>query len=179
MDSTVKAFKEAIKDWLKKNNQPEVSIDFCTDFAFDDELNTLYIGVEEYAYMDACFQEYIAEHGCDWEGIPGPVLAFLHELGHAHTIKDFNFEQRAFCQFSKSLIDVRDDLDEKEAIFAYWEVPDEWAANEWAIKFINENVDAVNDLVVAYATAWNDMVNAIDVFTIAKTFEEVYERSIA
>lgn len=171
MDGNVKAFQEALQNWLHKNEMPEVQIDFCTDFAFDDETHTIYVGVQQYENVDEFYEEFLDINGCEWGNIPGPVLAFLHELGHANTLKHFNIEQLAFFQFAKKMIDQND---EKKAMFDYWEVPDEWAANDWAIHFINEHIDAVQELIAAYADAWNKLVEAVDVFSIAKSFEEVY-----
>ena len=175
MDSTEKAFRDGIQNWLQKYNMPKINLDFSQDFAFDFKSDTLYIGVEAFEDVDEYFNEYLEKHGFEWENVPAPVLAFLHELGHANTIHDFNDSQIVFFDFCKQLANQQDD--EKEAMFAYWDVPDEYAANRWLIDFSEENIDAMMELVQVYSEKWNDMVKTIDVSSIAISLQEVYERS--
>lgn len=174
MENAVTEFKATIRAWLDKYQMPQFDIGFCEDdFCFDDDNKVLYFGTTHSPDIEEWFAEYLSENGCNWEGIQGPVLSFLHELGHANTMKEFNMQQLGFCLFTKNLIGQQDDLDEKEASFAYWDVPDEWAANEWAINFINEHIDAVVEFTDILADVWEKLIASVDIHSITHHFAEL------
>lgn len=66
------------------------------------------------------------------------VLSFLHEIGHYFTIDDYD---DAFDEKANLVIDFDADSDEEivEKNRAYWELPVEKAATDWAIDFYNSH----------------------------------------
>lgn len=162
-------FKLGIIKWLCKNNFCNIDIDFEYDFGYavDDDMgiHCINIGVEANNAVGNYFEQFLYEYGCDYVGIPYPILAFIHELGHVSTLQNFS-------QFDLKLFELAKQFSHGESdhdwYFRYWEMPDEFEANMWAIDFINNHIDAVEELCAYFAHAWEEMRATIDVFSLVK-----------
>ena len=81
-------------------------------------------------YLDGFMRHLHIKHGCTfYNKIHPQVWAMLHELGHHYTCRHVK-QSSPFLRIMISLMD-----DEKIAETAYFGLPDEWAATEWAIKY--------------------------------------------
>lgn len=140
-----------LTDWLKNNGCEEIKIHFNPDgFFYNIETKEIALAIETDPETDEYFIDFLEEKGCDVVNyVPTPVLAFLHELGHYHTIYDYEQMELMFYNFIKEAIGADDHMSEREKAFAYWESPDELDANMWAINFMmdTENTEALNELI--------------------------------
>ena len=142
---------EKLQNWLKQNGYDEIKVHLDENgFFFDIIAKDIGLGIYAEEDTDAYFAEFLRNNGCEYvDYVPAPVLAFLHELGHYHTIYDFEEAELIFYAFIKEAIDADNHMTEKEKAFAYWESPDELDANIWEIKYImnDDNADAIGDLI--------------------------------
>jgi len=136
--NTITTFRIDIIKWLAKNNISNIDIQIADQFAYNPEERTIYFGVYDDKETGLEFAQYIYEYGCEYVDIWYPILAFLHEVGHVRTLDNFDEKDRFYYQIIKSF---------KTTNFDYWNVPDEFAANMFVIDFINNNVDALNELI--------------------------------
>ena len=119
-----------VEDWLRRVGLKNTKVKFGDYSQYDGENDIITIGTVPQRATAAYFQDFLQEFfGLD-NGIkdyPGIILAFLHEVGHAKTLHDFPDEELLCYQWLKEgAQDYR----------AYWCVPDEFAANEWAVGFL-------------------------------------------
>ena len=165
--NTVNTFKSDMINWLCEIGLSNIEIDFEEDFgyAFDPDTgrHCINFGVVDYAETGKWFEQFCYEYGCDFVGIPAPVMSFLHECGHAFTLASFSDQELWLCEFSKAFDHGESDYD---WMIRYWEFPDEFAANVWTINFINEHIDLVEKLVNVCMRDWTNLVNEVDVFTL-------------
>lgn len=155
-------FETAIQDWFNKNGFGDCQIDYNDVFAYNYERHIVYIGIIEYEDMKPWLEQFLYEYGLDYVGILMPALCLLHELGHHKTNHYFSKAEIFECAFIKALTE-----DERESnienMFQYWEIADEFAANMWAIDFINEHIETVEELCQIYIKYWNDFINESEV----------------
>lgn len=128
---------KAIEQWLVENGfvgcQNEENDVFCFDSASD----TLYWSFESpNEYTVKSYEQFLYEYGCDYY-CGWWVSAFLHELGHFMTVWNFSEIESLLLQLTKVGMGPEE----------YWLTPDEWAANVWAINFVNEHPDALDGLI--------------------------------
>ena len=158
--SAKQEFLTAVKEWLSQNNFSNAEVDIKDDFFYDITTQTINIGIYQYEDADEWFEEFLVENGCNYVGILAPVLSFLHELGHYNTIDKFSEFELMFHYMLKE-DPVKDEMDPKEWIFTYWCIPDEFAANEWEVKYINSHIEQVECLGEIFMTYWNEMVEEV------------------
>lgn len=90
------------------------------------------------------------------------VLTFLHEVGHFYTIEDFDdeYEETARAKVSLAVdldVDTFEEIVEKN--FAYWELPIEKAATDWAIDFYNDHEEELKNFYIRLITAIHEFYN--------------------
>lgn len=165
----VNTFKSNMINWLCEIGLPNIEIDFEEDFgyAFDPDTgrHCINFGVVDYAETGKWFEQFCYEYGCDFVGIPAPVMSFLHECGHAFTLASFSDQELWLCEFSKAFNHGESD---QEWLNKYWEIPDEFAANIWAINFINNHIEAVEELCSIYIKDWPAIFEEITIEELVK-----------
>ncbi len=152
--TAVQKFIDDITDWLNKNGFAKLNISFGEDFAYvllDDEKLGIQIGVQAYPEVGRYFEQFLYEYGMEYTGIYDPVLCLLHELGHNQTLNYFDGKEQLLCELAKQFCHSENEHDWYNE---YWETPDEFAANVWAINFINNHIEAVEELCCIYAIDW-------------------------
>jgi len=152
--TAVETFKNDIQNWLHKNGFNDLMLGFAKDFAyalFENNKTGIVIGVKGYPEIGRYFEQFLYEYGLEYSGILDPVLCFCHELGHHITFKFFTKEEKALFELSKQFDHGESD---QEWLNKYWEIPDEFAANIWAINFINNHIEAVEELCSIYIKDW-------------------------
>ena len=164
--NAITKFKADLQDWLVKNGFEKLDFAWALDFGYGVDSHEIHIGVQAFPEISAWFEEFLIENGCLYEDIIDPVKCFLHELGHHMTNYKFTDEQLVICSWLKTYDEGVEELNEKDFLYHYWQVPDEMSANMWAIDFINEHIDAVCDLIDIYCEDWNNIVNEYDVFEL-------------
>ena len=162
-------FKSGIIAWLCKNGFANIEVDFEYDFGYavDDYkgIHCLNIGVEANDNAGNYFEQFLYEYGCEYVGIPYPILALIHELGHVTTISNFSPTEMNLFYLAKQFDHGES---EHDWYFRYWEMPDEFAATMWAVDFINNHIDAVEELCNFFIPTWIEMCETIDVFSLVK-----------
>lgn len=161
--TALEKFKVDMANWIYKNGFDEIGLCFGQDFAYvllEDGRFGIQIGTEGYPEVGRYFEQFLYEYGLEYMGIYDPVLAFLHELGHAQTLNYFSDLELKFFELAKESIDSESEYDR---FVHYWSLPDEFAANMWAINFINEHKDAVDKLCQIYWENWNEAVEELEV----------------
>ena len=148
------SFKSEVVQWLCDNGFSSLGVemdsDFCystgedTDFNYVEEC-VINVGTDRFDEIDKWFEQFLYEYGLEWMDL-GRVLPFIHELGHHNTIYSFSNSERLAMYYSKFDIFFDEDVTMEE-MFKYWEMPDEFAANVWAVNFINKNISEVERLV--------------------------------
>ena len=148
------SFKSEVVQWLCDNGfsslDVELDSDFCYSTGEDTDFNyvgecVIKVGTDRFDEIDKWFEQFLYEYGLEWMDL-GRVLPFIHELGHHNTIYNFSNFERLAMYYSKFRI-FSDEEVTIEEMFKYWETPDEFAANVWAVNFINENISEVERLV--------------------------------
>ena len=153
--TAVEKFKTDLTNWVNKNGFEDVNLCLGEDFEcviFDDDSFGVQVGVQAYPEVSRYFEQFLYEYGLDYVGIYDPVLCFIHELGHSQTIQYFNAQEQLLCELAKQF---NHSTNEQDWYNEYWEIPDEFAANIWAIKFINGHIEAVKELCDIYTNDWS------------------------
>ena len=148
--------EKAITKWFKDYGFDDVAIESCDRYSYDLVDHVIHVDDEEYDdELFVWFEQFMYEYGMKMKDIPGPVLAFLHELGHYATIDQFSEFNLIACQLTKfEYGHTYEDMCE------YWCVPDEFAACMWALDFINSYPEAVIDLIYAWIYPSNSLMEA-------------------
>lgn len=136
-------FEENVKAWLDKNGFSELDVIDDDEFLYDVENQVIYLGIVSTS-EGSWFEQFMYEYGLNYIGIVPEVLAFIHELGHHCTINSFNNDDLVQDSRAKSVVEFISYSYNRMSV--YWELPTEFAANIWAINFINTHFDAVQEL---------------------------------
>ena len=136
-------FESALTKWLRKNGI-DCGIEISDKFAYNMEKNTFLIPVERNKEVGLLCEQFFYEYGADYVGYGFFVLGLLHEIGHYFTVSCFDEIDLLLCKMNKEFFLGGESIYERA--FNYWEVPDEFSANVWAINFINYHTAAVDEL---------------------------------
>lgn len=80
------------------------------------------------------------------------LWSFLHEVGHIETINTLDDDELYFSKTQKKNKNITNEV--------YYELPDEFAATEWAANYMRENTEKV-------AKFWNEVQSVImDIYKI-------------
>ena len=80
------------------------------------------------------------------------LWSFLHEVGHVETINTLDDDELYFSKTQKKNENITNEV--------YYELPDEFAATEWAANYMRENTEKV-------AKFWNEVQSVImDIYKI-------------
>lgn len=148
-------FEIAMRNWLKENGFTS-DIAFRDDFAYDRIDDIIYIGTVGYSTIGRWFEQFLYEYGLEYTGIFDPVLALIHEIGHSQTLQNYNDYELTCYKIAKEFID--EPMEDQEGMNKYWLIEDEFVANLWAINYINNNTEAVEELCNIYIKYWNEYV---------------------
>ena len=137
--------RRKLKGWLYRYLTP-VNVEYGDDFCY--KLSTQTVIVSEnlpdsiYFYLDFCKKRGLKKEVDPW------VLCLLHEIGHDQTLLFINSVSCLFDsllgKFAES--DSYTMLGVRIKMFIYFRLPAEKAATDWAIDFINNNLDKVKEL---------------------------------
>lgn len=129
--------KKDIEKWLI-NNGFQVRIAQDTEYSYNFYEKIIYIGGDTVKTTAELFKHCLKQLGClRVQEFNIHTLAFLHELGHYNTVSSFKNEELIFFATIKEIIATLHNDDEKTANLKYWNIPDELAANNWVVDFIN------------------------------------------
>ena len=138
-------FNRELAEWFGAHGVPWVNFVEGTEFQFYHELNNIvqWGFFEQQETMEQHFTQFFHEYGCVWTDNTF-ILSLLHEVGHYFTLSNFSKEEREQIEIEKEKIDTeRNTIDRN---YRYFELPTEFSASWWAIQFINNHLDWMEDL---------------------------------
>ena len=138
---------EALNDWLKKYNF-DVCVDYMgSNFQWEWDENLIIYSFLASENTVKVWNEFLDELGCNYI-IDQFFSAFLHEVGHSITYWDFEEDELDEYFDDVAWIQESDESSFSEgSLRTYFNLPVEIAATRWAVRFINDNADAVRELV--------------------------------
>lgn len=129
-------FNKALSLWFNSHDIPNLEFVEGEDFCFYVSENTVQWGMFDTPKVDNHFQQFFYEYGLKSEYNHPFFISLIHEVGHAMTMPAFSREEKdndiAAKENNKSESSIETD-------YWYWELPTEFAANMWAINWINNN----------------------------------------
>lgn len=125
--------------WLEAN-EFEVDTEVGLDFAYYYAQSKIVYSLVSTEKTDRLFMEFAKANGLEVDcGIF--LLSFFHELGHHETIEELDEKIENKCTKVKATL-----TDSEEDCKKYFALADEIIATEWAINYINNNVDSIREL---------------------------------
>ena len=140
-------FEVEVKSWLDRNGFCELDVVDDDVFMYDIDERLIHFGVVSTS-ESVWFEQFEYEYGMEYCGIIPEILAFLHEIGHDCTIKNFTTDERKDDTFAKFILGMNEDYYSR--MMQYWELPMEFSANMWVVDFINNHINAVEELCSIY-----------------------------
>lgn len=140
-----------------KNNGFELSAKLGTDFAYFYDKSEITYSLVNSERMNKLFKNYAYELGLGYD-CGDFLLAFFHEIGHDQTMEDLDDDLEEECSLiKKTLSDTDKDANK------YFRLYDERVATEWAIDYINNNKQKIQNFVYELAPAITDFLKINEV----------------
>ena len=105
-----------------------------TDFAYDPTIDTVFWSVVVSEENDKAFKEFFKKLGCNVE-TDVFVYSIFHEIGHSQTLEILSDMDYNYSQDRKADPNISNE--------EYFNLPDEIIASQWAVEYINNNIDEV------------------------------------
>ena len=147
-------FEEKINEWMIRNGFGDLEVIDDDEFMFEIDSKIIYFGVVSNS-EGRWFEQFLHEYGLKYSGIPDEILALMHEIGHSRTIDYFDQTDLDEDYAAKNVIFFMDSSCEQ--MHTYWNLPMEFAANMWAVDFINNHIDAINELCAIYKKYYEEV----------------------
>lgn len=128
----VKALTKCLDKFLAKW---DLTSQFGTDFAYLYYKRIVVWTLAVTQQNDIDFQNFFESLGCNVK-CDVFLYSLLHEIGHSQTLDDINEEDYAYALDRKA-----EPLTNAE----YFRLPDEIAATQWAVDFLNEHTEEVRE----------------------------------
>lgn len=139
----------AIDNILNEFLEPfEATASISTDFEYLYAESHIHYALVISERMDQLFVANAMTLGLD-QVCDSFILSFLHELGHHETLDEIEDADAAYSRNIKEHLTSSD-----EDCLIYFNLPDELAATQWAVDYINEHQEEV-------AALWNKLQPAI------------------
>ena len=89
------------------------------------------------------------------------LISLLHEVGHYKTDDGVNDNVYDFCleekdRLSNELNDIEDEEEIRKLHYQYFNLPDEWGATFWAVKYMKEHPKKCKRIAERLQNALND-----------------------
>ena len=156
-------FQKHLVKWLCKNGCSNLDVFFDSEFYYivnnDTDARAVSIGILTPQTQLDWYKQFLYEYGNIQTSILDIILPFMHEVGHYFTSDNFSdFEQGLFDVIKSIEIG---EIDNQKSQEDYWLIPNEMAANVWAINFINTHQNAMEELNKIFLMYWEDMIAEI------------------
>ena len=138
-------FNRELAEWFGSHGIPWLNFVEGSDFQFYYEYkNIIQWGFfEQTETMEQHFAQFFHEYGCVWTDNTF-IMSLLHEVGHYMTFSNFSEKEKEEVEKQKEKIDKQRNTINRN--YQYFELPTEFAASWWAIQFINNHMDWMEDL---------------------------------
>ncbi len=139
----VHAFNKELSLWFNAHNITNLEFVEGEDFCYYHNQHVVQWGMFDTPRVDANFKQFFYEYGLNYDDVHIFFLSLLHEVGHYMTLHHFSNEiyNQDIAAKQSRISDGTIDTD-----YWYWELPTEFAANMWAITWMNENPDLMAEL---------------------------------
>lgn len=136
-------FNKELSLWFNAHGITNLEFVEGEDFCYYHNQHVVQWGMFDTPRVDANFKQFFYEYGLKYDDVHVFFLSLLHEVGHYMTLHQFSDEVRDGDSAAKEnrVSDGTIDTD-----YWYWELPTEFAANMWAINWMNENPDLMAEL---------------------------------
>lgn len=129
--------------WLDTHGFEEVSARIGHDFEYDFEDSAIHFAIVLSSPVEDWFYQFITSN-FDFPYTCDPfITSFFHELGHNQTYMDFTENEWEKYLEDVNAIAQMDDTEDKN--MTYFSLPFEFAATEWAVRYIKDNEDEVKE----------------------------------
>lgn len=134
----IRKTKKMIKKYLNEKSIYDLKIRFAPDYSYDEIENVITIGTEKGSYKDLiALTKRLGYKGNE----PIKKIAFLHELGHYFTYKNFNEKQEQYDKVVREhLYKAMENKNEKiveKAIKVYYNLPQEIEATRFGLELLD------------------------------------------
>lgn len=136
-------FNKELSLWFNAHGITNLEFVEGEDFCYYHNQHVVQWGMLQTPRVDANFRQFFYEYGLEYDDVHIFFLSLLHEVGHYMTLHYFSEEAKESDKVAKEnrLSDSTIDTD-----YWYWELPTEFAANMWAINWMNENQELMAEL---------------------------------
>lgn len=142
----IETFSYQLVKWLIDNDITNVDVDLGIDFGYYNDKHVIEYSLFTQDHVDEEFARFFYEYGCE-KNVSIFTMSFLHEVGHALTLSSFTKEEyESFMdtlEMAHKAVKLNPKAKEHFNLDWYWHMPHEFAANIWAIDFINNHFDKV------------------------------------
>ena len=127
---------KAINKWLRRNGfGAECVFVKGNELAYDPNDDIILVPKHYDDEPDGLFMRCLRNLGLTGD-FDSTTLSILHELGHSQTCPILSAKEWRNCAEQKLMLAITTDVTSDESRFKYWEIADEYAANNWAVMFV-------------------------------------------
>ena len=158
----LKTFEYQLVKWLIDNNITNIDVNLGIRFDYYNNTHIIECSPFIQEKVNKELMRFFYEYGCK-HNISFFTMAFLHEVGHALTLSSFTEKEYKDLMDTIEMANEAVKLNPKEKEYFnfdwYWHMPHEFAANIWAINFINNHFDKIYALEKIVETNLNIIYN--------------------
>ncbi len=135
-------FNNTLKQWFSDHGYDGLFFVEGEDFCYYLNEKCVQYSLFDSPNTDNHFSQFLYEYGAEYI-CHSFIASLLHEIGHHYTLPLFNQEEKDKDIFAKN---TRYHDGTIETNYWYWELPTEFAANMWAIEWINTHYKELCEL---------------------------------
>ena len=172
MSERLQRVEQALENWAIRNGLFGMKFHAGMDFQYEIASQTVLFPIleTENETTDIDFTQFFYEYGCEYD-VSCFILSLFHEIGHHMTIASFSEEERDISLLDKGMIKWV--VDHHERNYLYWMNDIEFAANVWAINFINTHMNVVKDLAETLKSSFAELYTDGQIYEIVDAFNEI------
>lgn len=141
-------FNTALELWFNAHGVPNLNVVEGEDFCFYyNQQNIIQWGMVQQIDIDNQFAQFFEEYGCKTYTTNTFIESLLHEVGHYMTMSNFTEKEWNRDNNAKYKKHKNTKASGIALNYWYWELPTEFAANLWAINFLNDHLDWAIELI--------------------------------
>lgn len=145
----LESFEYQLTKWLIDNDITNINVELGVDFGYYKNAHIIEYSLFTKEESDREFERFFHEYGCE-HMVSVFTMSFLHEVGHAMTLAAFTDEEYEdlmdTLESAQEAVRLNPKEKERFNLDWYWHMPHEFAANIWAINFINNHFDSIWEL---------------------------------
>ena len=138
----ISQFNKTLSLWFNAHGISNLEFEEEAEFYYTPTSHKVYYALLDSPTVDNYFQQFAYEYGAEYDCHPF-VFSLLHEVGHYMTLHYFTEEEKEKDKAAKVQNRGKTGID---AHYDYWELPTEFAANMWAINWLNTHYEELCDL---------------------------------